>query len=102
MALIDDIKPILRVKTNDEGITGEIEDIIESAKADLILSGILTSKTEENENGAFDPLIKRAIVLYAKANFGLDNVDSNKYDMAYESLKIHLCLSQEYTVGEAL
>lgn len=96
MALIDDIKQTLRIKTTALNI--EVDDIIESAKADLILSGILASKTEPSAEDVYDPLIKRAIILYAKANFGLDNTDSTKYEMAYESLKIHLCLSQEYTV----
>lgn len=100
MALIDDIKQTLRI--HHTALDTEINDIIESAKSDLILSGILQSKTEPNEDESYDTLIKRAIILYAKANFGLDNTDSTKYDMAYESLKIHLCLSQEYTVGEAL
>lgn len=94
--LIDDIKQTLRMKTT--ALDTEVNDIIDSAKADLILSGILQSKTEEDIITGFDPLIKRAIILYAKANFGLDNTDSDKYQKAYDSLKTHLTLSQEYTV----
>jgi hypothetical protein len=45
-----------------------------------------------------DTLILRATILYCKANFGLDNPESEKYQAAYESLKNHLCLSTEYTV----
>jgi uncharacterized phage protein (predicted DNA packaging) len=94
--LIDDVKQTLRVSTST--LDTEVNDIIESAKADLILSGILKSKTEEDVIDEFDSLIKRAIILYVKANFGLDNVDSEKYQRAYDSLKTHLCISQEYTV----
>ena len=94
--LIDDIKQTLRITTS--ALDTEVNDIIESAKADLILSGILKSKTEEDVIDGFDSLIKRAIILYVKANFGLDNTDSDKYQKAYDSLKTHLALSQEYTI----
>lgn len=95
MALIDDVKQTLRIKTT--ALDTEVNDIINSAKADLVLSGILKSKTEEDVINGYDSLIKRAIIFYAKANFGLDNADSEKYQQAYESLKTYLTLSQEYT-----
>ena len=41
-------------------------------------------------------LIKRAIILYCKANFGLDNKDSEKYNKSYDLLKQHLALSGDY------
>ncbi len=94
--LIDDIKQALRIR--NAALDNEVIDIIESARADLILSGILKSKTEEDIIDGLDVLIKRAIILYTKANFGLDNSDSEKYQKAYDSLKTHLALSQEYTV----
>lgn len=94
MALIDDVKVANRVKTTDSGIIGELNDLIDAAKADLMLSGVLKNKANDDS----DMLIKRAIILYTKANFGLDNVDGEKYQASYNSLKIHLCLSQEYTV----
>ncbi len=91
MALLDDIKQTLRITTTL--LDTEIEDLIDSAKADLILSGVLEDKLLDT-----DMLIKRAIILYCKANFGLDNKDSEKYMTSYISLKTHLTLSQEYTV----
>lgn len=91
MALLDDIKQTLRITTTL--LDAEIEDLIDSAKADLILSGVLENKLLDT-----DMLIKRAIILYCKANFGLDNKDSEKYMTSYISLKTHLTLSQEYTV----
>jgi len=91
MALLDDIKQTLRITTTL--LDAEIEDLIDSAKADLILSGVLENKLLDS-----DMLIKRAIILYCKANFGLDNKDSEKYMTSYISLKTHLTLSQEYTV----
>lgn len=71
----------------------EITDLIEAARADLLLGGITAEKVE-NEN---DALIKRAIMCYVKAEFGLDNTDAEKYRESYEMLKRHLMLSTEYT-----
>lgn len=67
----------------------EIEDIIAACKMDLIMSGIIN--VEET-----DPLIKRAIIIYSKASFGMDNPDSEKYMASYDSLKKHLSLCGEY------
>ena len=71
---------------------GEITDLIAAARADLQLGGVSSSKTM-NEN---DALIKRAIVSYVKAEFGLDNPDGIKYRESYDLLKRHLLLSDEY------
>ncbi|OGO90487.1 MAG: DNA-packaging protein [Clostridiales bacterium GWF2_38_85] len=71
----------------------EITDLVEAARADLILGGILLSKVNDES----DSLVKRAIVCYVKAGFGLDNADAEKYAASYDSLKRHLMLSSEYT-----
>lgn len=87
MALIDDIKPTLRI-TNTAYNT-EISDLILAAKADLGICGLLAiSET--------DALIKRAITLYCKANFGYANPDAEKLQQSYEMLRNHLSLSADY------
>ena len=58
----------------------EVADMIEEARADLVLAGILPDKVND-EN---DPLIRRAIRTYCKANFGLDNPDSEDYAKSYD------------------
>jgi uncharacterized phage protein (predicted DNA packaging) len=90
--LIIDCKTALRISTNNELIVGEIEDLISAARQDLILSGILPSKAN-NDN---DPLIKRAIIIYCKANYGFDNPDSEKLQNSYNLLKASLALSSDY------
>ncbi len=70
----------------------ELIGLINAACADLGLGGIVPQKLY-NSN---DPLIRRAIHLYVKAQFGLDNPDSEKYMASYEALKRHLMLSSEY------
>ena len=93
--MIEDIKRALRISTNYFDV--DIQDLIEAARADLILSGVLATKAVDG-----DMLIKRAIILYCKSNFGLDNKDSEKYMQSYTSLKIHLTVARDYTVTEVI
>lgn len=88
MALIDDVKATLRVNSSTHDI--EIENLITACVSDLMLAGV----TEQNQT---DPLIKRAIILYCKTNFGYDNPDADRLQEAYHLLKTHLLLSQDYT-----
>ncbi len=93
--MLNDIKNALRISGND--LDMEILDLIEAAKADLILSGVLDSKVIDD-----DPLIKRAITVYCKANFGYDDPKiAERFEQSYISLKHHLTLSAEYTVGDS-
>ena len=93
MPILNDIKTALRISEGNTAYEGEILDLIAAARADLILAGVLPAKTNDDN----DPLIKRAITVYVKANFGWNNPDSKKLQQSYEMLKRHLALSQEYT-----
>lgn len=87
--MLESIKLAIRIKSSAFDI--EINDLIESAKIDLKISGIV--KLDEQ-----DPLIRQAIKVYCKANFGLDNKDSEKYQKSYDMLKQHLALCGDYNV----
>ena len=94
--MLEDIKDALRVNGDDLDV--EVQDLIDSAKADLILSGVNKDKVIDT-----DPLIKRAIIVYCKANFGYDDVNmAERFQQSYTSLKTHLTLSVEYTVGDTI
>lgn len=93
--MLNDVKDALRVSGND--LDTEVTDLIEAAKADLMLSGVYQSKIKDT-----DPLIKRAVTVYCKANFGWDNPEAERFQKSYDMLKTHLTLSQEYTVGEVI
>lgn len=70
----------------------ELKDLINAARADLVLGGVLEVKaTDEN-----DPLIKRAVATYVKAEFGLDNEDADKYRASYREQRNGLTLSDDY------
>ena len=116
MALKDDIKTALRI--SNSAYDTEIDDLIDAAKTDLLLSGVNANKTvietvietvtpeptEDNpepepiEVEVMDPLIKRAITIYVNAHFGWNNPDAERLQQSYDMLKCHLALSQEYTV----
>lgn len=87
--MLDDVKTALRV--SGTSLDTEIQDLIEAAKADLALSGVHPSKIIDT-----DPLIKRAIVTYCKAYFGYDNPEAERFERAYNAIKLHLMLSSEY------
>jgi uncharacterized phage protein (predicted DNA packaging) len=88
--LLEDVRDALRVSGND--LDGEIQDLIDAAKADLSLSGVHPSKIIDT-----DPLIKRAVIVYCKAHFGWDNPEADRFAKSYDMLKQHLTLSTEYT-----
>ena len=89
--MLNDIRD--RLRENGTALDGEIQDLIDSAKADLILSGVNPVKVIYT-----DPLIKRAITVYCKAHFGYDDTKlSERFEQSYTSLKHHLTLSAEYT-----
>ena len=87
--MLEDVKRELRI--TNTAYDQEVLDLIEAARADLHIPQIDPLKIVDTE-----PLIKRAIILYCKANFGLDNKDSEKYQAAYENLAERLSLSLLY------
>lgn len=95
MALFDDVKTALRVTINDEGINQEIEDLIEAARSDLIRAGVSPEKVKANDE-QLDPLIKRAVTVYCKANFGYDNPDAERFQQSYDMIRQELSLSGDY------
>lgn len=108
--MLNKLRKELRVKS--DVFDDEIEDLIAAAKADLRIAGVNIDKTvtetytpeptEENPEPepvdveVMDPLIKRAIILYGKANFGWNNSDAERFQGAYVMLKQHLSLSEDY------
>ena len=89
MALLDDVKIALRISAATTSFNTEINDLISAAQQDLLVAGIKVTDTS-------DPLIKRAIVTYCKAHFGYDNPEAERFEKAYNAIKLHLMLSSEY------
>lgn len=95
--MLDKVKNALRVKT--AAFDDEVKGLIDACKADLRLVGVNVPEDKPPAEGeppsAGDPLITRAIILYAKANFGYSD-DSEKYRQAYDYLKCSLSLAGDY------
>ena len=92
--MLNNVKDALRVSGDD--LDTEVADLISAAKADLLLSGVHPTKIIDT-----DPLIKRAVTVYCKAHFGYDDPNiADRFLASYNSIKHHLTLSTEYTVGD--
>lgn len=92
MSFLSDAKDYLRVSTADTDT--EVQDLIDAARQDLILSGVLSTLA----NSETDPLIRRVVFGYVKANYGWDNPEADRMSNAHLMLKRHLLLSPDYTV----
>ena len=80
-------KLALRIST--DAFDAEIEDLINAALLDLGLAGVTNDSTD-------DPLVRRAVITYCKANFG----EPNEYDRlkaSYDEQKAQLGMSTNYT-----
>lgn len=94
--LLDEVKIALRITTVDLDV--EVQGLIDAAVADLILSGVAAEKAADDT----DPLIKRAVIVYCKANFGYDNPDADRLTRSYDMMKMHLTLAGDYRVGDPI
>jgi uncharacterized phage protein (predicted DNA packaging) len=92
VATLNEVKTTLRISISNTAFDTDIEDLMEEARHDLKLSGISAILADSDT----DPLIKRAIKTYCKANFGFDNPDAKRFQDSYDSLKQHLSLAGDY------
>lgn len=91
---ITDAKKYIRVTSTT--FDAEIADLVEAAKADLLLGGVDADKVNNED----DPLVKRAVMTYIKAGFGIDNPDADKYAESYKMQKTSMMLSGDYSTTE--
>ena len=91
--MLDKVKLALRI--SGTAFDEEVSDLINAAIADLRLVGIIVPENEGSPASVGDPLLERAIVLYAKAEFGY-NDSAERYRAAYDYLKCALSLSGDH------
>lgn len=84
--MLERVKKALRISFDQ--LDDEILGIIEAGKIDLEMGGVKNIDEE-------DPLIIRALIIYAKAHFG-QNADNERYHYTYSMLKLNLALSTKY------
>ncbi|MGM9681540.1 MAG: head-tail connector protein [Eubacteriales bacterium] len=94
MSLLDSARLALRITGKD--LDSEIGELIAAAKKEMSLAGVCSAKLADET----DPLIRRAAVVYVKAEFGLDNPDAEKYRESFRMMLKDMVLSNEYLYGE--
>ena len=72
----------------------ELLDLIEAAKADLELAGVA-----RNEQSDTDPLIRRAVITYCRANFGTPG-NYDKLKASYDEQKAQMQGAARYRGGD--
>ena len=85
--MLDLVKMALRITT--DAFDDELTDLIEAAKQDLGLSGVLMQDEP-------DPIVRRAIVTYCKCNFGIPD-DYDRLKASYDEQKAQLMVATGYT-----
>lgn len=89
MELLSVIKTAIRLKT--DSFDDELTLLVAACKKDMRISGVDAVYDD-------DPLTKRAIILYIKANFG-DLDEGGRYQTAYDHLKNAMAVSGDYGTG---
>ncbi len=72
------------MRISHDALDDEINDAIEAARHDLMLSGVSSIKANNDD----DPLIKRAIKVYCKAEFVAEAKEAERFQASYNMLKI--------------
>lgn len=91
-SLLEDAK--LRLRLHTDAFNSEISDLIEAAASDLLKrNAIQESQLEES---SVDPLIKRAILTFVRANFGTPE-DPERLKADYDEQKATLMMTSGYT-----
>ena len=85
------VKKALRV-THSALDDAEIAPLIKAAKKELAIAGVVV--IDDN-----DPLIIRAVTTYAKAHFGYDNLEAERFERIFYALLSKLTQIGHYTTG---
>lgn len=74
MALLDDMR--VRVRVLSDKTDSEIQDMIDAALRNMRRVGIREELLQEE---TMDPMVRDAVALYCKANYGFDNSDGDRF-----------------------
>ena len=93
MAMIDKVRNALRISvTDNQAINEELNDLIDAAKLDLGVAGVVIPST-------IDTLVTKAIITYCKMSFGLPE-DYDRLKRSYDEQKAQLSNATGYTDWE--
>ena len=89
--MLEKVKLALRITTT--AFDSELNDLIDAAKVDLGIAGVVVPVTTET---SLDVIIQKAIITYCKLNFG----EPDEYDRlkrSYDEQKAQLSMATGYT-----
>lgn len=93
MAMIDKVRNALRISvTDNQAINEELNDLIDAAKLDLGIAGVVVPQTD-------DKIVTKAIITYCKLSFGLPE-DYDRLKRSYDEQKAQLSNATGYTNWE--
>lgn len=93
MQMIGKVRNALRISTiTNDALNQELEDLIEAAKLDLGIAGVVIPET-------IDALVAKAIITYCKMSFGLPE-DYDRLKRSYDEQKAQLRTATGYTNWE--
>lgn len=109
MSLLEDVKVALRV--GHDATDSEVNDLIAAAIFDMANKGVsvtwLGTDPMDTSFSIYDVdeaelpvMAKRAIITYAKANYGYDNDDAERFMKSYDSMVCSLLNSRFNAVYE--
>lgn len=81
--LLTEIKRVLRVTSS--AFDGEVGMLADAAIADMTRAGV-----SESCVGEMGPLVRQAVCLYCKANFGFDNDEAARLQESYRQTVVDL------------
>lgn len=91
-------KAALLITTDDALVNDDIESLVNAAIADLRTAGVAYISAEaEGEQAQRRALYERAVVLFCKSLFLIDETQAKRAAQAYSSLKLCMSLDDDYT-----
>lgn len=95
--LYESVRDALRVSSTK--YDSEVFDVIAAAVEDMITKGVSPSWMGDDVD-SLPPLAKQAVVVYAKANFGYDNEEAERFHKSYDSIVCTILNSSHNAVYE--
>lgn len=93
LTLLEKVRNALRISvSNNEAINDELTDLIEAAKLDLGIAGVVLPEE-------LDTLVEKAIKTYCKMSFGIPE-DYDRLKRSYDEQKAQLSTATGYTDWE--
>lgn len=89
------IRVAARADEGDDDLDEEIKTLILAAREELHTAGIAENKCKDEA----DPQILRAVIVFVKAERGLENPDREKYLQSFETIKLRLAVAADYADG---